>query len=141
MAMDLGEFVTRLERFIAAGATLKGSEAIEALRVADVLKRLSRQRAADAIAAHPLEPAVMMHMGDGWGAWCNTSTMKSIPGTHLVVTRIGEFRHEFLLQPRLCGKTFWGESVCFSSSATLRALIVARAPGIASLGLVISRQR
>ena len=74
--MELPEFQRRLETFFAAGRCLSHGEAREALKLTDVLERFTRFRAEAAVQANPLEPAVLMHMNDGWGAWCNTFTSK-----------------------------------------------------------------
>ena len=100
--MDLAAFRERLSYHEQESACLNSEEKREALVLADCSKRFSRQRAQRAIQLEPEVPMLMVHMSDGWGAWCNTTSKSDvIPGTHLVVTRTGNFRHEFLLQRAL----------------------------------------
>jgi hypothetical protein len=100
-SMELPAFKELFERLLVAGSCLSNAQANSALRLADVLKRFSRKQVERVVAANPKEPASMMHMSDGWGAWCNTHVRQQIPGTHLVCTRAGKFRHEFFLQRAL----------------------------------------
>ena len=44
---------------------------------------------------------VLFLMTDGWSGWCNTTAFAAFPGTHLVSTAKGKFKHEFLLQRAL----------------------------------------
>ena len=87
------------------------SGADDALRLADCIKRFCRKRIDDVVRTNPLEPAVVFHMNDGWGALCASTTKAAIPGTHLVATTKGKFKHEFLLQRALVrtGNVFGAE--------------------------------
>jgi hypothetical protein len=93
--MELPTFKQLFESLFVAGSCLSYYQASEAMRLADVLKRFSRRQVERAVLANPKQPASMMHMSDGWGAWCNTHVKQQIPGTHLVCTRTGKFRHDF----------------------------------------------
>ena len=78
---------------------LDRTEYREALKLADVLKHFTRQRAEHSVSTSIDSPAVLTHMSDGWGSWCNSRTKSAqLDGSHLVTTRTGKFRHEFLLQ-------------------------------------------
>lgn len=100
--MELGDFKALLACHFDGRRCLNSAEGLQALVLADAIKRFTRQRAERAIQSSATSPAVMTHMSDGWGAWCNT-TSRGTPtqGTHLVTTRTGKFRHEFLLQRAL----------------------------------------
>ena len=97
--MDLDAFEAVLRAHCTASLCLDTRGGRQALALADCLKRYTRKRAEDAVRACPTAPTVQIHMSDGWGAFCNTtSTARALSGSHLVTTRTGKFRHEFLLQ-------------------------------------------
>ena len=82
-----------------ARCCLSTEEDRQALKVADCLKRFTRECVETSVLASPKAPAVLTHMSDGWGAFCDTTSRRPpIAGTHLATTRTGRFRHEFLLQ-------------------------------------------
>ena len=69
-----------------------------AIKVSYTIRKFLQQRALATLQRFRFEPTLFIYMADGWGATVFDMVKLPIPGTHLVVTRSGRYRHEFLLQ-------------------------------------------
>ena len=96
--MEPIELKKMVSRFSQVGYVMKEPEVFAASKIAFAIKKFLQRKALQSLAAFPREPSMLVYMADGWGASITNQFIKPVPGTHLVVTRKGKFRHEFLLQ-------------------------------------------
>jgi hypothetical protein len=96
--MEPIEFKRMVLQFSRVGYVLTKTEVTAALKISYAIKKHLQRKALQSLAAFPREPSMMIYMADGWGASVSETLTKPVSGTHLVVTRKGRFRHEFLLQ-------------------------------------------
>ena len=96
--MEPIEFKRMVLQFSRVGYVLTKTEVTAALKISYAIKKHLQRKALQSLAAFPREPSMMIYMADGWGASVFETLTKPVSGTHLVVTRKGRFRHEFLLQ-------------------------------------------
>jgi hypothetical protein len=96
--MEPIEFKKMVSRFSQVGYVMNKPEAFAASKISFAIKKFLQRKALQSLAAFPREPSMLVYMADGWGASITNKFTKPVPGTHLVVTRKGKFRHEFLLQ-------------------------------------------
>lgn len=100
------------------------SEDRQALLLAGCIKRLTRQRAQDAVSSHTTAPAVLIHMSDGWGAWCNTTAGNE---QHRLMLEMQEFTFNIKCISHGCNNgTEWGLKVVSSADIVEVAHIATR---------------
>ena len=97
--MELSDFSSWIRKHCKPSHCLDGSEYRECLRLSATLKQLSREEAERAALTRPDAPAVLTHMSDGWGSFCNSNTLAvDQDASFLSSCRNGTFRCDFLLQ-------------------------------------------
>ena len=96
--MEPIEFKQMVLRFSQVSYVLSASERVAALKISFAIKKFLQRKALRTLAAFPHEPCMMLYIADGWGATVFNTLKAAIPGSHLVITRKGRYRHEFLLQ-------------------------------------------
>ena len=96
--MNCSDFLDFVHEQTRATVVLSSDETDDAIKLAHVLKQYTRDQVSHAISRAPGQPALLMHISDGWSGECQSHIKRVVPGTHLVITRKGKFRHEFLLQ-------------------------------------------
>ena len=96
--MDTDGLVELVRAVAEPSRSLQRDERDGCLKLAFALQDVLRRKWASIVCQHPNEPAMFTYMADGWGAMINKTIRRPIPGSHLVVTRAGRLRQEFLLQ-------------------------------------------
>ena len=96
--MEPVEFTEMVLRLTQVSLVLSDADRLAVLKVSYTIRKLLRQKVVAVLAEHRHDPTMITYMADGWGATVFQKFRAPLPGTHLIITRKGRYRHEFLLQ-------------------------------------------
>ena len=84
--------------------TLTKPELFKVLKLSHAIRTFLRQRLEElAVSSH--DPSMLVVMSDGWGASITKTIKLQFPGSYVMTTKNGKFRHEFVLQRGLFRST------------------------------------
>ena len=95
--MEPHEFKETVLRLAHVSYTLNDKERLQALKISHTIRNYLRRNVSAALMDNRYEPTLCAYLSDNWGATCFERISTPIPGTRLIITRNGKFRHELLL--------------------------------------------